>query len=329
MGELSHNNYSTYPPIAQLFYSFSFSIAGSNLVLNTIIIRCLQILAEVGLVVFSLKILKKLNLPQKQILFFVMNPLVILESTFSLHFEVVMLLFLALSLFYAYAFKVYQSALGLALAGVSKLLPLMFIPLFFSYLNKKDKLFNRHQLLKFVGFCAGILLCMVLAYSYFWTPELLQNNSSTLSLYITSFEFNASLYYVLRWIGYQISGYNMISLIGKLLAVLTLGIIVFLSLKKKAINFKTLVNYMLLGSTAYYLLSTTVHPWYIMLPLFLSLFTTYRFMLVWSWLIFLSYSAYLIDTVEEKLWLVAIEYLVVIGMIVYELLGNKKTKISE
>lgn len=324
MGALSANNYSTYPPIAQLIYSVTYSIAGANILLNIILLRLINLLAELGLVYFGLKILKKLNLPKKQILFFILNPLVILESTFSLHFEVVMLFFLALSLYYLYISRIYFSALGLGAAIASKMLPLLFLPILLPFLNKKTTFLNRNQVLIYLKYALVLAVGLIIGYSFFWDSELLVNNSKTLSLYFTSFEFNASIYYVLRWIGYQWSGYNMIGIIGKTLPILCLIIILYLSFKHKKISFKTLIKYMLFGSTAYYLLSTTVHPWYILLPLFLSIFTKYKFMMVWSWLIFLSYSAYKIDTIKESYWLIFIEFIIVSGVLLYEtILKNK------
>lgn len=321
MGSLSAGNYSTYPPIAQLIYSFTYSIAGDSLLLNVIYLRLIHLLSEMGLVYVGLKILKKIKLPQKQILFFIINPLVILESTFSLHFEVVMLFFLALSLYYLYSSKNHLSALSLAAATASKLLPLMFLALLFPFLNKKATCFNKSQLITYLKYTVVFIFSLVIAYSFLWNSELLTKNSETLALYFSSFEFNASFYYVLRWIGFQWTGYNMIGVFGKLLAVFSLIIILYLSFRRIKINFKTLLKHMLFACTAYYLFSTTVHPWYIMLPLFLSVFTKYTYMLLWSWLIFLSYSAYTLEGVDENSWLIVLEYISLAGLIIYEVIN--------
>lgn len=324
MGALSATNYSTYPPVAQLIYSFTYSIAGSNLLFNLVLLRLIHLLAEAGLVVFGLKILKRMELPKTQILFFILNPLVILESTFSLHFEVIMLFFLALSLYYLYSSKTCISALSLTAAVASKLLPLMFLPLLFPFLNKKSIYFSRRQIITYLKFVTVVILGLAVAYSFFWDFELVSKNSKTLALYFSSFEFNASFYYVLRWIGYLWSGYNMIGVFGKLLSIITLIIILYLSFKQKRINFKTLMIYMLFASTTYYLLSTTVHPWYIMLPLFISVFTKYKYMLLWSWLVFLSYSAYRIEGVEENNWLGGLQYVAVMTLLIYEVIKKQK-----
>ncbi len=328
MGELSQTNFSTYPPIAQWVYSTAYNWAGDNLMLNLIYTRCFYLLAEVGIVVFAMNVLKKMLLPQKQILLFVLNPMVILESSFNLHFEVVMLAFLALSLYYLYASKIYQSALAMAGAVASKLLPLLFLPLLFTYFNKTSTLFNRNQILKFLKFIIVLTLGIALTYSFLWDSELISKNTKTLSLYFSSFEFNASVYYLLRWVGYGITGYNTISIIGKLLAILSFAFIIFLSFRQKSLSFKNLIHYMLFASTAYYFLSTTVHPWYLMLPLFLSIFTPYKYMLLWSWLAFLSYSAYGVDVVDEKLWLVAIEYIVVFAFLGFEIVQKSRFKLK-
>lgn len=85
---------------------------------------------------------------------------------------------------------------------------------------------------------------------------------------------------------------------------------------------------MLLGVSAYFFLSTTVHPWYIATPLILSIFTRYRFAILWSFLVYLSYYAYGNEQFQENLWLVAAEYLLVIGYFIWEFLKLQKPAFS-
>lgn len=80
---------------------------------------------------------------------------------------------------------------------------------------------------------------------------------------------------------------------------------------------------MLLGVSAYFFLSTTIHPWYIATPLMLSVFTRYRFALIWSFVVFFSYYAYGSNGFQENLWIVGLEYLLVFGALSYEIFGNK------
>ena len=70
-------------------------------------------------------------------------------------------------------------------------------------------------------------------------------------------------------------------------------------------------------------MSTTVHPWYIATLLILSIFTNYKFPLVWSFVIVLSYSAHVNSENQENLWIIALEYLVVYGFLIWELFFKK------
>ncbi|MDQ2656814.1 MAG: hypothetical protein M3Y60_05285, partial [Bacteroidota bacterium] len=70
-----------------------------------------------------------------------------------------------------------------------------------------------------------------------------------------------------------------------------------------------------------YLLSTTIlHPWYIITLLAISVFTNYRFPLVWTGMIFLTYAGYSKYSFQENLLLVSFEYLAVMGYLAFETL---------
>ena len=87
---------------------------------------------------------------------------------------------------------------------------------------------------------------------------------------------------------------------------------------------KVLIVSMLWVISCYYFLSSVVHPWYIAIPLFLSVFTSIKFPLFWSYLVVLSYSAYTHKNYEENMWLVGMEYLFVLGCLSIDLFSNKK-----
>ena len=108
------------------------------------------------------------------------------------------------------------------------------------------------------------------------------------------------------------------------LPVITLVPILLLAALRKNQYPEVLLSSILFSFTIYLLLSTTVHPWYLTIPLLISIFTKYRYMVVWSGLIFLSYAAYSNTEFQENLWLVGFEYVVVIGVFSYELFKKPK-----
>jgi hypothetical protein len=88
---------------------------------------------------------------------------------------------------------------------------------------------------------------------------------------------------------------------------------------------------MLFILTFYYLMATIVHPWYISVILALAVFTPYRFPMVWSAMLGLTYYAYSTMPYQENLWLVAVEYIVVLACLFGELRNfaqSKNTKIA-
>ena len=142
-------------------------------------------------------------------------------------------------------------------------------------------------------------------------------------LWFQKFEFNASIYYIVRWIGFQLKGYNIIASAGKILPLMVILILNGLAFFRRNNSTQKLIETMLVGVSAYFFLATTVHPWYIATPLLLSVFTKFRFALVWSFLVMLSYSAYIKNGFQENYWLIAVEYILVIGIFVLEIFKPK------
>jgi hypothetical protein len=66
---------------------------------------------------------------------------------------------------------------------------------------------------------------------------------------------------------------------------------------------------LLLSLTIYYLLATTVHPWYLTVLVALSCFTGWRYPATWAALAVLSYATYRTSAYQEDLRLVVVEYL--------------------
>ena len=154
----------------------------------------------------------------------------------------------------------------------------------------------------------------------------LPNFYSTIKLWFSNFEFNGSVYYIIRFIGHKIKGYNIIKSIGLITPIITVITLIYLIFYKKDKEIKTTLENMFLLLCFFFLISMVVHPWYIITILYLGLFTKYNFQIIWSILIFLTYSAYQNPKVEENFYLIGLEYIVVFGFFIYEFLRREKIK---
>jgi hypothetical protein len=164
-----------------------------------------------------------------------------------------------------------------------------------------------------IGFYALIGLICTAAFIPFYDEDLVSNYSKTVGLWFTNFEFNGSVYYLLREIGYWATGYNIIAIIGKITPVFIVLYIGYLAFKKS--NF---LENQYLALMIYFFLSTTIHPWYLISMVFLGLFLNIKTIWIWSFTIIFSYSAYAGNHFEEKPIFLILEYLPVFVMFYLE-----------
>ena len=308
-GNLSIGNYTCYPPLNQFFFFIAAFLSPQSIFGSVIILRIFMILADVGTIIISRKILRKLGLPGSNIILFALNPFIIIELTGNLHFEGVTIFFLVLAIYFLLNDKFYKSAIWMAFSISVKLIPLIFIPLF---LRKLGQINSVKYLL-----VTGVI--SILLFIPFMSSGLIENFLSSIDLYFRKFEFNASFYYIIRWVGFELKGWNIIQKVGPLLGLSVFIIVLLLSIIRRNDNPRILMGSMLFIISIYYFLSTTVHPWYIAIPLIISVFTQYRFVVVWSLVVMLSYFAYGNETFRENYTLIFVEYTFVIGFLIFEL----------
>ncbi|WP_100616160.1 mannosyltransferase [Confluentibacter citreus] len=352
MGELNGSHFSNYPPINQLCFAFAALFAGKSVLGSVIILRLIIICADFGTLYFGKKLLEKLQLPLHNIFWYILNPFIIIELTGNLHFEGVMIFFLVWSLYLLHKGKWLFAAFILGLSISVKLIPLVFLPLFYQWFAKRNMISNINKkldfnsefalslpphnddrkwisnfnkLTKLLYFYLVIGMTTLLFFVPFYFSGLIDNYSKTIGLWFHQFEFNASLYYIAREIGYLFRGYNEISTIGKVTPVIVVLFVLMLTFLRKNKTMVQLITSMLLVLSFYYFTATTVHPWYIATLLALSIFTKYKFPLVWSFVIVLSYLAYSNPNNTENLWIIAVEYLIVYSVLFYEIFIKKAT----
>ncbi|QNK76477.1 mannosyltransferase [Winogradskyella sp. PAMC22761] len=326
MGELSSSHYTNYPPINQLCFTIAALFSSHSILGSIISMRLIIIAADIGTLYFGKKLLERLKLPSNRIFWYILNPFIIIELTGNLHFEGVMVFFLIWAFYLLYSDKWKWAAVIFACSISVKLIPLMLLPLFFKFFRTTKT--SQICYPKLITFYAIIGITILLLFLPFFSMEFVNNYSKTVGLWFGNFEFNASIYYLLRAIGYSITGYNEIAIIGKILPIISVFIIFGFSLFKQNNSLPKLITSMLLVFTCYLFLSTTVHPWYIATLVIFCVFTNYKFPLVWSFVIILSYLAYSNTSNTENLWIIGLEYLIVFSVFIWEVVLKKRLSVS-
>ncbi|MBF9140115.1 glycosyltransferase 87 family protein [Hymenobacter properus] len=305
----SPHYYSVYPPICQFVFGASARLFPSSEAGFAACLRVVILAAEAGTAWLLLALLPALGWPARRALSYLLHPLVIVELTGNLHFEGLVFGFILLAIWQLSRQKWAASAGALGLGVATKLLPLLVLPLLVRRLGGR-------RFLAYTALCLGTAL---LLFGPFLSVDLFVNIARSLKLYFRNFEFNASLYYLLRPIGIWLTTYNQIAIIGPSLAVLSGLVGLALAWRERRPDLASLPPTLLLMLTAYYAAATTVHPWYLTLPLGLSTLTRFRFARVWGGLAILSYAAYQTAAYTENLWLVALEYAGMYAVLVWEL----------
>lgn len=313
--------YTVYPPVAQFIFWLSVKLAPHSIYGSMMVMKVVIFLFEVATLWILSIVLKQFNQPKTRLLLYALNPLVILEFTGNLHFEGIMIFFLFVGISCLRMEKRQLHApFAFAVSICTKLIPLLFLPLLVRYLGwKKASLYwlttAAFTLLLFLP-----LLNMEIVYGF----------STSLGYYFQRFEFNASLYYLVREVGYFFAGFNIIQYSGPALAILAAILILYVAFRKmpdvKPGNVDiSFFRGMLWCLFIYFLATAILHPWYIVTLFAISILTPYRFPLVWTGTIFLSYAGYTENAFDENLALVALEYIIVVTYLMKETLWTKRS----
>ncbi len=307
--------FTVYPPVNQALFGLAAWLSKESFFWNVVWLRVPIVLSEIGTLWLMTKVLSRLGRNPNLALLYGLNPLIIIELTGNLHYEAVMIFFVLLAvcliMYYGESTRgLVLSAGALAMGIATKLLPLLLLPLAIWYLGWRRGI-------AYAALTGGFT---ALLFAPFASVELVQNVSSSVGLYFQKFEFNASVYYLLREIGYWIEGYNTIAVVGFGLSIMTtLGVLwIAFGWKNPSMAVKLLATV-----TLYFALATTVHPWYIGSIVAAAVFTRFRYPLVWSALIPLSYFTYHAQPYHENLWLTALEYGVVATILIAEIRADK------
>ena len=309
MGSLSAGNYSNYPPASQYIFRLAAFFSQHHLLDGVVILRSIYFIGELFLFFFGISFLKKLRFDPLNIAWYFLNPLVIIEGIGNLHGESLMCCFMLISLFFIIQKRCFIGGIFMGISVAIKLLPLLIIPVFYKYLDWR----------KFSLFCLGIGLSSVFFWVSFWEGNMASQYKNTIDLWFTTFEFNGSLYNILRAIGYKLKGYNIIRKLGQVTPFIVIGLVGIFTFIRSNRTAESLIKSILFSLSCYFFISTTVHPWYIINLLFFGILSGYAYPLVWSLTVFWSYSVYGNSGFEVNTTIQFFEYLIVYGVLFYEL----------
>ncbi len=311
----SPTHYTVYPPVPQYINWLTAKLFSNNITYSVYLMHSITIGFDMVSLILIYKLLKKYKLKSYMLGLYAFNPLVIIELAANLHHEVFMITFLLGFLFYASTSRMPHAAVMLALSVASKLLPLMFLPVILLKQKKSWQFFIIFSLI-------SILLFLPLIDASF-----IKGMQNSLTLYYQNFEFNAGIYYLLRQIGYWFYGYNAIATIGKFLFAISiisiLAISYYCNKIKASYHFTFTMVYLV-----FVFFSLILHPWYIILLVALTPFTKFKFPIVWSFFIFLTYLGYNQNEFLENYYIVTLEFLAVIIAILYDWFNHTRSSLN-
>jgi alpha-1,6-mannosyltransferase len=360
----SPNYFSVYPSVCQGVFFVAVTLFPKSIFGATIVIKSFLFLCEIGTIILLKKLTSnsKFQIPNSKVsphfeseiwnlkspLIYALNPLIIIELVGNVHFEAAMIFFFLLAVYLlktAYVREIFKVSLTLkmllaatawSLSISAKLLTIMLLPLVWRQLNWR----------KSITFGLFVVLTSLLLFIPIYNDLFVQNIMTSIKLYSNKFEFNASVFYLIQEFFYWKTGWNKIEYISPYLT----GFVVLFILKMaflKGVRFSDLTTFKklpnLLAPTprafdiadffesclfvlmVYFACATTVHPWYASMPLACSVFTKWRFPMVWTFTIFLTYHGYTEGSSKhtENFGLVAVEYLAVFGCFLYEKIDHR------
>lgn len=320
--------HTVYPPVCQAVFALAAWLSLDSVWVGVLVMKLFLLVCETGSIWLLVRRFTPIPLLSGAApgIAYALNPLILLEIAGNCHFEGAMIFFLLAGLWALEQSKLKQAAVWWALAAAAKLVPLMFVPILWRRLGwRKGWVFS--------AVLAGVSLVL---FAPLWS--VLPNILSSLDLYFRQFQFNASVYYLLRGIGFWVKGFDIGESLGPFLGLATVVGVLWIAWCTHRPAGEGVVNCTAASSHAstsepsglglyqallcalllQLCLSATVHPWYVTVPFAIGLLTRWRFPIVWTGLAGLSYSHYADGAFLENYWLIALEYSVLWVFILWE-----------
>ncbi|POY37985.1 hypothetical protein C3K47_05525 [Solitalea longa] len=309
----SQQLYSIYPPFCQSIFGIACKIFPTDIYKAVLVMKGFVFLFELGTIWMLSLLLKRFNLPKNRIFIYALNPLCIIEFCGNLHFDAGMIFFTLLVIYLLVINRTLLASVFMAMAFCIKLLPAIFIPLLLKPFGFR-KTFD-------IAFL-GLVVAAIFSLPFVYKVEQIIHIFESLEFFYNQLEFNASFYYLIKYFIFKFAGIHHLLLVQKAIIGMFLLVLLYLTFFTSKQVIKLPVR-MMWALFAFLLLSPAVFPWYTIALLALGLFSNYRFPVIWTMLVPLSYLNYQTVLSSENTWIIVLEYVLVLGFVVFELISKR------
>ena len=269
----SKSFYSVYPPVSQYVFAFGSMFYGQGWMVSHYVIKGILVLAEL----VALLILARL-VGARSLMLYAWNPLVLLETAGQGHTESLLLLFLIAVICASRAGKGTWASIALAGATWVKLFPVVLFPFVWRRFG-------------WGAVWPGAVALGVFGIP-FAAPYVLTHATESLELYARLFEFNAGFYYAIKQVYFWFTEADYSKQIGPALRwCFLMGLPALYALDYWRRWSLEKAFFVVIG--LYLVLSTTVHPWYLLSVFFLAAFLN-RPAWPWYWIGAFSIGTYML-----------------------------------
>ncbi len=280
----STSYYSVYPPLSQLIFLAGSQVYATNWVPSYYLIKLIILLIEIA----GLFALSRLTSPSVGVLY-AWNPIVVIEVAGQGHPDGVAAALVLLCILAVRHRRPAWAGAALAGAALVKLYPLLLLPLLWRRAGRASLYAS-----------VGVILVLSLPFVH---PSVPGHLIESLNLYVNLFEFNAGPYYTIKEIARLVTGEDLSKFIGPALRYLLIPVLTglfILSVRQRWGLERSFLAFL----SAFFLLSTTIHPWYLV-PLLALISVENRYRWHWYALAAVSCGTYLLY-IDGPYWTVVI-----------------------
>jgi 2-polyprenyl-3-methyl-5-hydroxy-6-metoxy-1,4-benzoquinol methylase len=297
--------YSVYPPLSQVFFALAAVFYESGFDVAYGVLKSSFVAIEMA----GVWALSRLVSAQSTALY-AWNPLVVIEVAGQAHTEAVMVGLLLLALWALHQGWLRMASILVAGAGLVKLYPFVFLLVLYARYGWK-------------AFWPGLVAALGLTAAYVRPAHALHIVDS-LGLYVSYFEFNAGLYFLLKEIGWLVFNQDTSHIVSALLSVGGLGgiaLVLWWNARQRPSGVYGVALTLYSVIAIYLITTTTLHPWYLLPVLALLPFISSVHHPAWLWLSVASvgtYARYVDGTYWAFVWLSWTGFVILAGWAIYQ-----------